>query len=279
LKRVALAVAAVILLAQPTFAGPWIKALSPAQKKAKDAKQLIFVDLFADWCGWCHRMEQEVFPSAVFQKATDDMVLLRLNTEDGSDGTNLARRFGVTTLPTFLILTSDLNVAGVIRGYAPPNEFVQSMNEVEKTFSDFQSRAKRESTFAKDYQQRLDLAREFNQHFAFSQGEQRLKKLSTEAGVPATIRDQAYYELAIAQLRQQKLADAIATVKQFSKVQNKGDAYERSRLLLGQVYMEQGNILAAANELRTFKTSFPNSPLIRTVEMILPDLERRLQQK
>jgi len=72
-KRISLLAAIVALTIVPhayAAANPWIRSLPDAQKKAKAANQLIFVDLFADWCGWCHRMEQEVFPSQAFQNAT-----------------------------------------------------------------------------------------------------------------------------------------------------------------------------------------------------------------
>lgn len=278
--RRSLLLAALILFAVPQLhAGPWIKSVATAQKRAKDGKRLIFVDLFADWCGWCHKMEQEVFPSEAFQKATDDMVLLRLNTEDGGEGTELAQRFSVRTLPTFLVLTHDMSVAGVIRGYAPAAEFVESLKSVEKQHEEFQKRVANEASIAGDYQKRLDLARDFTQRFALTQSESRLKKLVAEKATPDSIRDQAYYELAVAQILQKKYADTLKTISAFAKIESKGEAYERARLLAGQVYMEQGNILGAANEFRNFKASFPNSPLVKNVDMVLPDLERRLARR
>jgi thioredoxin-related protein len=276
LKRIALAVALAVFLVPQAYAGPWLKSLATAQQKAKASNQLIFVDMFADWCGWCHRMEQEVFPSQAFQNATDNLVLLRLNTEDGADGSKLAQKFQVTSLPTFLLITPDLTIAGIIRGYAPPNDFVKSVKDSETRYGDFTKKVKTEASFVKDYQKRLDLAREFTQRFALPESETRFKALTAEAGVPVDIRDQAYYELAVSQIMQKKLDAAIKTVNAFSKVQKQGEAYERSRLLLGQAYMEQGNLLAATNELRRFKKSFPNSKLVGNVDMILPDLERRL---
>src|SRR5437660_12696211 len=128
LKRTLLLAAVATLAAQQVFAGAWLKSLTAAQKTAKARNALIFVDLFADWCGWCHRMEQEVFPSMAFQKATANKVLLRLNTDDAGEGTRFSQQFGVTSLPTFLLLTSDLTIAGVIRGYLPSDPFVQAMN-------------------------------------------------------------------------------------------------------------------------------------------------------
>ena len=278
--RRSLLLAALVLFAVPQLhAATWIKSVATAQKKAKDGKRLIFVDLFADWCGWCRKMEQEVFPSEAFQKATDDMVLLRLNTEDGGEGSQLAQRFSVRTLPTFLVLTHDMSVAGVIRGYAPSAEFVESLKNVQKQHQEFQKRVANEASIAGDYQKRLELARDFTQRFALTQSESRLKKLVAEKAAPDPIRDQAYYELAVSQVLQKKYADSLKTIGAFGKVETKGEAYERARLLAGQVYMEQGNILGAANEFRNFKASFPNSPLVKNVDMVLPDLERRLARR
>ena len=71
MKRTLLLAVAATLITQQLFAGPWLKSLATAQKKAKEHNSLIFVDLFADWCGWCHKMEQEVFVAEAFQKALD----------------------------------------------------------------------------------------------------------------------------------------------------------------------------------------------------------------
>ncbi len=279
MKRTAVVMSALVLLASQAFGGAWTRSLPAALKKAKDSKQLIFVDMFADWCGWCHRMEQEVFPSAVFQKATDDMVLLRLNTEDGGEGTKLAQQFQVTSLPTFLLLTPDMMVAGVIRGYATAPEFVKTLELTETKYRELGKLVKQEASFTNDYAKRLEMARAFTQHFGLTQSETRLKKLVSEKGAPPSIRDHAYYELAVTQVLQKRLDDATRSITAFGKVQNKGEPYERARVLQGQIYLQQGNLLAAANEFRSFKANFPKSAMMRTVEIILPDVERRLAKK
>ena len=279
MKRFALIVAVIVLLAPQTFAGTWNKSYADAMKKAKSANELVFVDLFADWCGWCHRMEQEVFPSETFQKATDKMVLLRLNTEDGGDGTRFAQKFNVNSLPTFLILTPDDTVAGVLRGYAPAKEFVTEMESTQARYRDFQKRAASEDTFATDYKKRFDLALEYTQHFAFTQAEARFKKLTAEAKAPVDIRDRSYYELAVAQALQNHFGEATATLNAFAKVQTKGEPYERGRLLQAQMYWQQGNLMAAANELRQFKARFPSSPMKDNADQMLQVVQQQLQKK
>jgi thioredoxin-related protein len=253
--------------------------VTAAQKSAKEKNQLIFVDMFADWCGWCHRFEQEVFPSMVFQQATDDMVLLRLNTEDNGEGTQLARKYQVTSLPTFLVLAPDLSVAGIIRGYAPPNDFVKMLKDTRGKYDEFAKRVQNESAIAKDYSKRLELAKEFATRGSYDKSDVRLKKLTAEKGVPAPIRDAAYYELAVSYVLQNKLAEGAKTVRELTTKSKAGEPVERSRVLLGQILMQQGDLQGAAAELRSFKAAFPNSSLMRTVDMVLPDIERRLAAK
>lgn len=277
MRRILLFVAAALVAGQ-ALAGPWLTSVEAAQKKAKSSHQLIFVDLWAEWCGWCHRFEQEVVPSKAFQDATDDMVLLRLNTEDGKDGTKLARDYGVRSLPTFVVLNEDLLIAGQIRGYAPANDFARLLGETRTKYVDFQKRSGSEASFAKDYPKRLELAREFRERMGHAQSEARLRKLLEEP-LPVPIRDDAYYELAFGQFLNKKYDEAQKTLKKFSSVQSKGDAYERSRLLAGDIFLSQGNLLSAANEYRAFKAEFPKSQYVRNVEMVLPQVERQLATK
>jgi thioredoxin-related protein len=275
-KRIALLAAIALLFVQQAVASPWLKDIATAQKKAKEKNQLIFVDLYADWCGWCKKFEQEVIPSQAFQSATDDMVLLRLNTEDGKDGTKLARDYGINSLPTFLVLDRDLLIAGIIKGYAPPKEFAESLGGAEDKYKEFTKRVSQESSFGKDYTKRFALAKEFESRAGYPQSETRLRKLLTESALPVSIRDDAYVELALTLVLQKKFDDARKTITKFGTIQNKGEAFERSRLIVGDIYMQTGNVPGALNEYRSFKMKFPNSPYNRNLDMIIPQLERQV---
>ncbi|HUP60343.1 MAG TPA: thioredoxin family protein [Thermoanaerobaculia bacterium] len=275
-RKITLAAVLALLLAPQTFAGTWHKSVAAAQKVAREKNQLILIDMFAQWCGWCHRFEREVFPSAVFQAATKDIVLLRLDTEDGKEGTEYSRKFGVTSLPTFVLVTHDLSIAGLIRGYAPPTDFVKSLKDTRTKYDDFLKRAKNEASFAKDPVQRLALAKEYVTRGAYDKGELRLRKLITEKNIPVVIRDEAYYHLALSFTVQNKFNEALKTIRELTSHSKVGESVERARILAGQIYMQQGNWLNAANEFRSFKTTYPNSPLIRTVDSVLPGIEKRL---
>jgi thioredoxin-related protein len=279
-RRIIVAAVLALTLAPQTFAaGTWLKDVTAAQKAAKAKNQLILVDMFAEWCGWCHRFEREVFPAEAFQKATNDIVLLRLNTEDGAEGTKFAQKFGVTSLPTFLLLTPDLTMAGMIRGYSPATEFVRMLGETRQKHQQFLVRVKNEANLGKDYMGRLELAKEFTSRSAYAESDPRLRKLVAEKGIPPGIRDEAYYQLAVSQVMQAKFDDAIKTIGQLTALSKLGESVEHARLLRGEIYMQQGNLTAARDEFRSFKAMFPNSPLIRNVDQVLPEIEKRLGGK
>jgi thioredoxin-related protein len=278
-KKLAIVAVLALAVSSTASASPWIKSFTQAQQKAKSKNQIIFVDLFADWCGWCHKFEQDVIPSEAFQKATDNMVLLRLNTEDQGEGTNLARRYNVTSLPTFLVLDKDAVVVGIIRGYQVPNDFAASLKDVEGRYDAFQKRVAAEPTLGNDYQKRLDLAKEFRIRYALPQAEERLKKLTNDKAAPVPVRDESFYELALTQMLQKRYDDSLATIQRFATVQKKGEQYEKSRLLIGDVYLQQGKVDRAVAEYRTFKATFPQSQYVKNVDMILPQLERQLPTK
>jgi thioredoxin-related protein len=278
-KKLAILAALALAVSSTASASPWIKSFAQAQQKAKAKNQLIFVDLFADWCGWCHKFEQDVIPSEAFQKSTDNMVLLRLNTEDQGEGTNLARRYNVGSLPTFLVLDKDAIVVGIIRGYQVPNEFVNSLKDVEGRYTEFQKRVSAEKTIGGDYQKRLDLAKEFRVRYALPQAEERFQKLVAEKSAPPAVRDESFYELALTQMLEHKYDDSMATIQKFATVQKKGEPYEKSRLLVGDLYLQQGKVDRAVAEYRNFKQTFPQSQYVKNIDFILPQLERQLSVK
>lgn len=213
----------------------WHKDIAAARKEAVARKQLILVDMTASWCGWCRRFEKEVYPSPLFEKAVRDVTLLRLDTEDGKEGSEFSGKYGVSQLPTFLLLTSDLAVAGVLQGYSPAPEFAEKLDQVRKDYAVFNQRAKNEASIAKDPVARLAFAKELTQRRMFDQAEPRLKKLAVDSGIPVALRDEAYYTLAVAYTMQSQFEKALATIRELTTRSKLGESVERALELEDQI--------------------------------------------
>lgn len=109
----------------------WLNNVGEAIEQAKKNDSLIIVDLYADWCGWCKVLDEKVFSTPRFQKFAEsrNFVLLRVDTEDGADGSGLQSRFQAFNLPTTLILDPRLVKVGSISGYAPIDTFLKYIDE------------------------------------------------------------------------------------------------------------------------------------------------------
>jgi len=277
-KRILIAFILVVVLAPDAMAGEkFLKSIDEAQKEAKANNQLIFVDMFAQWCGWCHRMEQEVFPSEAFQKATEKMVLLRLNTEDGKEGTRYAQDFEVYNLPTFLILAPDLSLAGMIRGYNPAPQFVQLISNSLTQYAEFKKRMSEEPKL-KDSQKRLDLVKDLLGRRAFPKAEALLTKVIADKSAPKNVRDDAIFTLAVSQWNQKKMDASLKTLRTLLSSGPKGEQLERGSFMVGEVYLSQKNYPAALAEFRQFKKTFPNSTLAKNADYYVVQIERSTTQ-
>ncbi|MCP4655070.1 MAG: thioredoxin fold domain-containing protein [bacterium] len=108
-------------------ASTWLTSVEEAVERASQGDRYILIDLYADWCGWCKVLEEKVFSTSQFREFTRDFVLLRVNVDDGAEGTELQARFGVTGLPTTLIVDARLVKIGTVPGFAPPREFIRKL--------------------------------------------------------------------------------------------------------------------------------------------------------
>lgn len=116
--------AALSIPAAATESGVWLSSLSTARSEAVKTGKLILVDLYAEWCGWCKVLEREVFNNPKFIAAAKEYVLLRVDVEDRAEGSMLQSRFEANSLPTTLLLDSDLVLVGEIQGFLPVDSFL-----------------------------------------------------------------------------------------------------------------------------------------------------------
>lgn len=95
----------------------WLTSLAEAKAEAAKRKVPILADFSgSDWCGWCIKLDKEVFSTEVFRKyAAENLVLLLVDfprskpqTEEIKKQNNdLAQMFKVEGFPTILLLDAE----------------------------------------------------------------------------------------------------------------------------------------------------------------------------
>ena len=106
----------------------WLTDFQEAQRVAAAEKRPILVDFSgSDWCGWCIRLDKEVFSQAAFQEyARKNLVLFLADFPRGKElpeklqaqNEELAKKYGIRGFPTVLLLDAAGGVAAQT-GYRP----------------------------------------------------------------------------------------------------------------------------------------------------------------
>ena len=106
-----------------------------ALQEANQNNKLVVVDVWAPWCGWCHKMKKESYP-ALPDKLTDQFIFTRLNRDDhetdykykGKSLTSmrLAQKLNAQAVPTVVILSPDGDYLFHISGFLNTDK-LQSM--------------------------------------------------------------------------------------------------------------------------------------------------------
>jgi len=93
---------------------------------AQDGSEVL-VDVYTTWCGPCQQLDAEVFPTDSVGSATDDLIAIRLNAEEG-EGPAIVERYHVVGYPTVLLLQPDGVEIDRIFGFMPADEFASTVD-------------------------------------------------------------------------------------------------------------------------------------------------------
>ncbi|EMO14766.1 PF03190 family protein [Leptospira santarosai str. CBC523] len=91
----------------------WEKSVKTAFEKAKTEGKPIFIDVYADWCGYCKTLKNEIYPKKEVQLELSKFVALSL---DGDTFPNLKRKYGIKGYPSILFLDKNGSLIDKITG-------------------------------------------------------------------------------------------------------------------------------------------------------------------
>ncbi len=102
------------------FKGTWQEALS----KAKQENKLVFLDVYASWCGPCKKLKKRTFSNAkAAAYFNEHFVNVSLDGEVG-EGITVAQMYFIQAYPSLFLLNSDGVIKGKAEGYLTPNELI-----------------------------------------------------------------------------------------------------------------------------------------------------------
>lgn len=253
----------------------WLSKVDAATAEARRSGRPILVDLYAAWCGWCKELDRNVYSTPRFQKFARDFVLLRVDTEDGGEGSALDARYEVQSLPTTLVLDADLVLLGKIEGYAPTEEYIGFVEQEMRNYRAYATRA--EAALAgSDVNAQKGVAAEAHVRGDGRRAAALYRRIAESGDVPANVVGALQYMLADA-LRLSKdwkgASEALQRARTEAQRLNDGDLLERSELLAYNVAQESGDCKGAKDRLERFLVEHPQSGLASQAKRALRAIE------
>ena len=113
--------------------------IEEAQALAVDNPKSVFIDFTAEWCGWCKVMDKKTFSDpdvAAYINQNFYAVKVDFESKEKFDyqgekytGKELAKKYGITGLPTILFTSSDFNKVKPVVGYQNVDQFMNKMKK------------------------------------------------------------------------------------------------------------------------------------------------------
>lgn len=101
------------------YKGVWKETLAIAKKENK----LIFLDVYATWCGPCKKLKAYTFSDAdVGSFYNNNFINVAIDGEKG-EGIELAKKYGVKAYPTLLFVNSSGEIVYKTAGYHKADDF------------------------------------------------------------------------------------------------------------------------------------------------------------
>jgi len=119
-----------VLLAGPAPARTgirWEAGFEEALKKARALGKPVMVDFWAEWCGWCHRLDRTTYVDPEVVRLSEHFVTVKVNTEGASNEVAIAARYDVSTLPTIAFLSPSGRQVLRLSGFQGPGQFPRTL--------------------------------------------------------------------------------------------------------------------------------------------------------
>jgi len=144
MKYLPCTLAILALTSAATFAKTgWVDDLDKGLEKAKTEKKIVLADFTgSDWCGWCIKLDKEVFSKKEFKDyAKEKLVLVELDFPQGKKlpkkqqekNDELQKTYNVKGFPTVVVLDAEGKEIGRL-GYVEggPTAFIAELEKVTK---------------------------------------------------------------------------------------------------------------------------------------------------
>jgi thiol-disulfide isomerase/thioredoxin len=255
----------------------WERNFDEAMRRARASGKPLMIDFWANWCGWCHRLDQTTYMDPTVTRLADDFIPVKVNTEGGVKDEQIARRYGVASLPTIAFVSPSGRPVLRLNGFQGPGQFPRTM-EVAKQMADrvmaFEAALQKNP---KDSMALAGLGVHLFEQESYDESRQFLDKaLRLDGGRPPEERKRTRMMLGAIHQYDSRLAEAEVLFKEGLNIKPAtADLDPRIMYLLGKTYLAWGRQGESRAVMQRIVTEYPSSSVAPKAHQVLQQLNRR----
>ncbi len=258
----------------------WERNFEEASRKARKAAKPVIVDFWADWCGWCERLDRTTYADPFVARKAQDFVAVKVNTEGSRRDVDVATRYEVNTLPTILFLSPEGRQLMRVNGYQGPGQFPRTLDDalaiarrviaLEETLSRSPDDA---GALAALGAHQFDTGQRYYSQQCLDEARELLKRaVAHDAEEPLEERRHTRLLLAILHNIDRNFAEAERLVKDALSLGPRGEDEPKLLFLLGRTYVSWGRQDEGAATMEIIVRQYPQSPLAQKARDTLTSL-------
>jgi thiol-disulfide isomerase/thioredoxin len=254
----------------------WEKNFDEAMKRARREKKPVIVDFWADWCGWCHRLDSTTYADPIVAEKAKDFVAVKVDTEGGHRDREVRDRYRVNNLPTIVFLTPNGRQILRVNGFQGPGRFPRTLEEaleVEDRLGVWEEDLERDPN---DAEALFALGQHLFDQECYQESEDLLERAAAhDRDRPLMDRRRTRLLLAILQNVRRRYAEAETLIKEALSLGAKGEDEAKLLFILGHTYVVWGRRAEGVQTMQAIVREYPQSPLAQKARETLVGLEHK----
>src|SRR5262249_46973459 len=253
----------------------WGRQFDEALKRAKAGGKPVLVDFWADWCGWCHRLDKTTYVDPAVVERLESFVPVKVNTEGTRKEAEVAMHYDVSSLPTLVFVTPSGRQIARVNGFQGPGTFPRTLDkageEARKVmgWEDAIDRNPKDAGALSSLGVHL-----FDQEFYEESRDLLYRATAVDADRPLETRRRSRLLLAMIQNYDKKFADAEPLLKEALGLRPPPDDEAKLLFVLSRTYLGSGRQPEARKTLQTLLRDHPQSPIAQKARDTLASLDR-----